>query len=161
MPPPEWHPSEAEKYEENQKRHERTRDKFRDKLKRGELEESQVELSIEQRQMPVQVFSNMGMEQMDMDLQGMFEKLIPKLTADGLARLALLVVIADTGDDKALAATLKRHKVNLAGVRAELLAEQKGKAEAARKASAPKAAKAKPLSQAEAPKAAKKKGGRK
>ncbi len=78
VPPPEWHPSEAEKYEENQKRHERTREKFREKLKRGELEESQVELSIEQRQMPVQVFSNMGMEQMDMDLQGMFEKLIPK-----------------------------------------------------------------------------------
>lgn len=78
VPPPEWHPSEAEKYEENQKRHERTREKFREKLKRGELEESQVELSIEQRQVPVQVFSNMGMEQMDMDLQGMFEKIMPK-----------------------------------------------------------------------------------
>lgn len=78
VPPPEWHPSEAEKYEENQKRHERTREKFREKLKKGELEESQVELSIEQRQVPVQILSNMGMEQMDMDLQGMFEKLMPK-----------------------------------------------------------------------------------
>jgi ATP-dependent HslUV protease ATP-binding subunit HslU len=78
VPPPEWHPSEAEQYEENQKRHERTREKFRDKLKKGDLEESLVELSIEQRQLPVQVFSNMGMEQMDLDLQGMFEKIMPK-----------------------------------------------------------------------------------
>lgn len=82
VPPPEWHPSEAEDYEENQKRHERTRQKFRDKLRKGELEESQVELSIEQRNMPVQVFSNMGMEQMDLDLQGMFEKMMPKQQKD-------------------------------------------------------------------------------
>ncbi len=78
VPPPEWHPSEAEEYEENQKRHERTREKFRQKLKNGDLEESLVELSIEQRNVPVQVFSNMGMEQMDLDLQGMFEKMLPK-----------------------------------------------------------------------------------
>jgi ATP-dependent HslUV protease ATP-binding subunit HslU len=78
VPPPEWHPSEAEQYEENQKRHERTREKFRDKLKKGDLEDSPVELSIEQRSHPVQVFSNMGMEQMDLDLQGMFDKMMPK-----------------------------------------------------------------------------------
>ena len=33
---------------------------------------------LEQRQAPVQVFSNMGMEQMDVDFQNMFEKLMPK-----------------------------------------------------------------------------------
>ena len=82
VPPPEWRPSEAEEYEENQKRHERTREKFRQKLKKGDLEESLVELSIEQRQIPVQVFSNMGMEQMDLDLQGMFEKMMPKQQKD-------------------------------------------------------------------------------
>lgn len=82
VPPPEWHASEAEDYEENQKRHERTREKFREKLRKGQLEESQIELSIEQRNMPVQVFSNMGMEQMDLDLQGMFEKMMPKQQKD-------------------------------------------------------------------------------
>ncbi len=37
-----------------------------------------MDLVIEHRQLPMQVFSNMGMEQMDMDLQGMFEKMMPK-----------------------------------------------------------------------------------
>ncbi len=82
VPPPEWHPSEADSHEENQKRHARTREKFREKLKKGELEDSLVELSIEHSQAPLQVFSNMGMEQMDLDLQGMFEKMMPKQQKD-------------------------------------------------------------------------------
>ena len=44
----------------------------------GELEERSVELSVEHRGAPVQIFSNMGMEQMDLDLQGMLEKLMPR-----------------------------------------------------------------------------------
>ncbi len=59
-------------------RRERTMAKFRDMLKAGTLEERQVELSVEQKSSPVQVFTNMGMEQMDMDLQGMLEKMMPK-----------------------------------------------------------------------------------
>jgi ATP-dependent HslUV protease ATP-binding subunit HslU len=59
-------------------RHERTREKFRAMLKAGELEDRVVELSLEQRQMPVQVLSNIGMEQMDIDFQSMFEKILPK-----------------------------------------------------------------------------------
>ncbi len=56
----------------------RTREKFRQMLRAGELEDREVELSVEQRNAPVQIFSNMGMEQMDVDLQGMFERLMPK-----------------------------------------------------------------------------------
>ena len=37
-----------------------------------------VELKVEQRNSPVQVLTNMGMEQMDMDLQGMFDRMMPK-----------------------------------------------------------------------------------
>ncbi|MGE3315496.1 MAG: ATP-dependent protease ATPase subunit HslU, partial [Planctomycetaceae bacterium] len=59
-------------------RHERTREKLRQKLRAGEFEDKPIELSIEQRSSPVQIFSNMGMEQMDLDLQGMFEKIMPK-----------------------------------------------------------------------------------
>lgn len=59
-------------------RRERTMEKFRQMLRDGKLEERMVELSVEQRQSPVQVFTNMGMEQMDMDLQGMLEKMIPR-----------------------------------------------------------------------------------
>jgi len=59
-------------------RRERTKEKFRAKLREGELEDRTVELSVEHRSSPVQIFSNMGMEQMDLDLQGMLEKLMPR-----------------------------------------------------------------------------------
>ena len=81
LPAPEWSPDEEEQ-EANQKRHDRTRSKFRTKLEKGDLEDREVELKIEQRTAPVQVFSNMGMEQMDMDLQGMLENMMPKKNAD-------------------------------------------------------------------------------
>ncbi len=48
------------------------------RLEAGELEERSVELNIEQKHTPVQIFSNMGMENMDVDLQNMFEKIMPK-----------------------------------------------------------------------------------
>lgn len=59
-------------------KHLRTVEKFRDMLRDGKLEERMVELSIEQKNSPVQVFTNMGMEQMDNDLQGMLEKMMPR-----------------------------------------------------------------------------------
>ena len=63
---------------EAEARHERTREKFRSMLRAGSLEEKPVELTVPQRRMPVQVFSNMGLEQMDVDFQQMFEKLMPR-----------------------------------------------------------------------------------
>ena len=81
VPEPEWEPDD-EIREKNEERHVRTREKFRKKLRAGELDDRMVELTIEQRNTPVQIFSNMGMEQMDVDLQGMFEKLVPKQSAD-------------------------------------------------------------------------------
>jgi ATP-dependent HslUV protease ATP-binding subunit HslU len=76
MPAPKttWEEENADDSERRQ----RTRDKFRAKLEAGELEEKTVELSIEQRAVPVQIFSNMGMEAMDVDLQSMFDKIMPK-----------------------------------------------------------------------------------
>ncbi len=56
----------------------RTREKFREMLKAGKLEDRTVELTIEQRQSPVQVLSGAGMEQMEVDFQNMFERLVPK-----------------------------------------------------------------------------------
>ena len=57
--------------------YERTRDKLKAMLAGEELEDRVVELSIEQKSVPV-MFSGMGMEQMDLDLQGMFEKIMPR-----------------------------------------------------------------------------------
>ncbi|MBL8817744.1 MAG: ATP-dependent protease ATPase subunit HslU [Planctomyces sp.] len=71
--------ADADESTENRKsRHERTLAKFRDMLREGKLEDKLVELSVEQRRKPVQVFTNMGLEQMDMDLQGMIEKMVPR-----------------------------------------------------------------------------------
>jgi ATP-dependent HslUV protease ATP-binding subunit HslU len=58
-------------------RYERTRVKMRSKLASGEMDQRTVELTMEQKSSPV-VFGGMGLEQMDMDLQGMLEKIMPR-----------------------------------------------------------------------------------
>ena len=55
----------------------RTRDKMATMLAHGELENRKVELNIEQKSSPV-MLGGMGVEHMDMDMQGMFEKILPK-----------------------------------------------------------------------------------
>ena len=60
------------------KRRERSKQKLRKKLDAGVLDDKPVELNVEQRAVPVQIFSNIGMEQMDIDFQNMFEKIMPK-----------------------------------------------------------------------------------
>ncbi len=63
---------------EERERHKRTRDKMKARLEAGELEDRQVELTVEQKAVPVQIFSNLGMENMDVDFQNMFDKIMPK-----------------------------------------------------------------------------------
>ena len=63
---------------EEKERQKRTRDKLKARLEAGELEERMVELNVEQKAIPVQIFSNLGMENMDVDFQNMFEKIMPK-----------------------------------------------------------------------------------
>ena len=69
-----WDPDNAEENDRQQ----RTRDKMKARLEAGELEERSVELNVEQKAVPVQIFSNLGMEQMDVDFQSMFERIMPK-----------------------------------------------------------------------------------
>jgi ATP-dependent HslUV protease ATP-binding subunit HslU len=69
-----WQPDDPEADD----RRKRTRDKFRERLRAGELEDKEVELNVEAKAVPVQIFSNMGMENMDVDLQNMFDKFMPK-----------------------------------------------------------------------------------
>src|SRR5580658_6779652 len=71
-------PWEPEQEKEEQERRQRTREKMRAKLEAGELEDRMVELTVEQKAVPVQIFSNMGMENMDVDLQNMFDKIMPR-----------------------------------------------------------------------------------
>jgi len=52
---------------------------MRTRLEAGELEERLVELNVEQKVTPVQILgAGIGMEQMEMDLQGMLERIIPR-----------------------------------------------------------------------------------
>jgi ATP-dependent HslUV protease ATP-binding subunit HslU len=69
-----WDPEDPE---ENN-RQQRTREKMRARLQAGEFEERMVELNLDQKAVPVQIFSNLGMEQMDVDLQSMFERIMPR-----------------------------------------------------------------------------------
>lgn len=69
-----WDPEQPEENERRQ----RTRDKMKARLEAGDLEDKMVELTIEQKAVPVQILTNLGMEQMDVDFQNMFEKIMPK-----------------------------------------------------------------------------------
>jgi ATP-dependent HslUV protease ATP-binding subunit HslU len=80
-PPPVEYSGDVEgEAEEAQRRQARTREKMRARLAAGELDDRKVELTVEQKAVPV-MFTGMGMEQMDFDLQGMFEKILPKHTS--------------------------------------------------------------------------------
>ncbi len=63
--------------ENSAEQYQRTRERMRGMLRGGELEQRTIELSVEQKQSPM-VFGGMGMEHMDMDLQGMLDKIMPK-----------------------------------------------------------------------------------
>ena len=62
---------------ETPERYQRTREKMRAMLAAGAMDQRRVELTLEHKPMPM-MFTGMGMEQMDVDLQGMFEKILPK-----------------------------------------------------------------------------------
>lgn len=63
---------------EADERRQRSREKMKARLEAGELEDKTVELTTEQKATPVQVFSNIGIEQLDVDLQQMFERIMPR-----------------------------------------------------------------------------------
>jgi ATP-dependent HslUV protease ATP-binding subunit HslU len=69
-----WDPDKPEENERQQ----RTREKMKARLEAGELEDRTVELTVETKAVPVQIFSNLGMENMDVDFQNMFDKIMPK-----------------------------------------------------------------------------------
>ena len=58
----------------------RLRQRLRDQLAAGELDERTVEISVSRKAVPVAMFSNMGLDQMDPDMSRMFENLIPDQT---------------------------------------------------------------------------------
>jgi ATP-dependent HslUV protease ATP-binding subunit HslU len=62
--------------EEARAKRDRTREKLREQLKAGELEDRHIEISVEERSTVVGVLGQAGME-MDVEFQNMFEKMLP------------------------------------------------------------------------------------
>jgi ATP-dependent HslUV protease ATP-binding subunit HslU len=77
LAPPPAAASADEDAQQIEERHGRTREKMRALLAAGALDERRVELTIEHKAVPM-MLSGMGVEQVDFDLQGMFEKILPK-----------------------------------------------------------------------------------
>ncbi len=55
----------------------RSREKLRARLRAGELEDAQVELTVEARAMPIGMFATVGADQLGPDLQNLMEQLMP------------------------------------------------------------------------------------
>jgi len=78
LPEPTSMPDETEEQSrEAEERYERTRNKLREQLRDGKLEEREIEIPVQEKAMPVNVLSNVGFDQMDPDMQNFFEKLMP------------------------------------------------------------------------------------
>src|SRR5262249_13158831 len=63
---------------EGKERRRRTREKMRGRLEAGEMEDRTVEMAIESKPVHGLVLSGVGMEQMEADLQGMLERIMPR-----------------------------------------------------------------------------------
>jgi len=76
-----WPDAQSSQAAEAAERRQRSRDKMKARLESGELEDREVEITLPGRSMaPVSILGAGNFEQMEMDLQNMFEKIIPKPT---------------------------------------------------------------------------------
>jgi ATP-dependent HslUV protease ATP-binding subunit HslU len=76
-----WPEGESPPSAEASARRQRSRDKMRARLAAGELDDREVEVTFPGRSMaPVSILGAGNFEQMEMDLQNMFEKIMPKQT---------------------------------------------------------------------------------
>src|SRR5207302_1085115 len=77
--PPQGFGDEAAHNDEAVERRQRSREKMKARLDAGELEDRDVEVTVPGRSgAPVSILGAGNFEQMEMDLQGMFEKIMPK-----------------------------------------------------------------------------------
>jgi ATP-dependent HslUV protease ATP-binding subunit HslU len=79
VPTTSWQEADTPQVAEAAERRQRSRDKMKTRLQAGELEDKEVEITLPGRSMaPVSILGAGNFEQMEMDLQGMFEKIMPK-----------------------------------------------------------------------------------
>ena len=121
VPSPEWDP-DGDHRDEAADRHQRTTEKMREKLREGQMEDRIVEMQVEQRNSPVQVFTQMsgGSEQMDMDLQSMFDRMMPRQSNERIVKISEAREILL---DQEIESLMDRDSINEEGLR---LAEETG-----------------------------------
>ncbi|MBV8609888.1 MAG: AAA family ATPase, partial [Singulisphaera sp.] len=74
-----WVDPESAQADEAAERRQRSREKMKARLEAGELEAREVEVTLPGRAAaPVSILGAGNLEQMEMDLQGMFEKIVPR-----------------------------------------------------------------------------------
>lgn len=105
--------------DETAESHQRVREKMRAMLRGGELETRRVELRTETKPAPVMI-GGMGLEHMDVDLQGMFEKILPK---NALRREVTIAEARDILFEQECDALLDPEKINASAIQ---LAENLG-----------------------------------
>ncbi|GBE04362.1 ATP-dependent protease ATPase subunit ClpY [bacterium BMS3Abin09] len=64
--------------EDAAKKHDQTREKFRKKLKDGDLDERYIDLDVKEKVMPFGVVSNMGMDDLEINLKDMLGNFMPE-----------------------------------------------------------------------------------
>ena len=82
IPPTAYDVADQDPDSETAQRRHRNREKFRTKLRTGELDDRMVDVKTETKSTPIGIMSNIGFDQMDPDMQGFLERLVPPQTKD-------------------------------------------------------------------------------
>jgi len=80
LPPPRTAPASETPLIEQEAQHTGTREKLRQQLREGRLDERMVELEQKEKVMPFGIISNVGMEEIEMNLKEMLGGLLPEKT---------------------------------------------------------------------------------
>ena len=80
-PPPAYQQDQDTK-SDAEERHRRLREKFRKDLRDGELDDREIELTVDEKARPHAVFATVGLDQMDPGLQNMLDQIMPSQSKD-------------------------------------------------------------------------------
>ncbi len=82
IPPTDYDRADTDPASETAQRRHRNREKMRVALQAGDFEDRNVRITVEQKSMPPGMFAAVGVDQMDPDLQNLFERIMPSQSKD-------------------------------------------------------------------------------
>ncbi len=91
----------APETEEERKRHRETRDKLRQQLREGRMDERYVEIEVREKAMPFGIVSNVGLEELEVNLKDMLGSFLPEKTKKRKVKVTeALGILADEEANK-------------------------------------------------------------